>query len=703
MGSLVVVPKEGGSKQGHTKQSLWPAPMKLVGDAAEKERPERPAPESNSAISSASYFLDDPERMKECVRQALHKPEYSTFALYHETGFWQHLAKHPIFENLTLAVITFNAVWMAVDTDLNKADTLLDAAPIFVIAENVFCIYFSGEWIIRFMAWRRKRDSLQDGWFVFDSVMVFMMVAETWVMSLFLLIASSASSGGMGNTALLRLFRLLRLSRLARMLRSMPELMILIKGMMSATKSVFFVMCLLMIILYVFAIAMTQLSMGTEMGDTLYSSVGLSMYSLMVYGTFLDNLTWMVDQIGAESYACVFVFFVFVLLSALTVLNMLIGVLCEVVSAVAETERDGLQVSFVADKMKEIMKRLDRDNDGDISKDEFLQILQDDVAISALEEVGVDTRGIVDFADFIFEAGEDDKLSFQTFMEQVLRLRRSNIIKVRDLVEMRQALPEQIQKIEKRLVYRRAEDASEATASAQEVAVSGARQELDELQRRTANVESLLGSVLDEVKLLTQCLGPAELAYSGIPAAGAVADLPPQGPPPPCEPLVPPVGLPPPLLTPAAVESPMPETLLDTRGLSGQEADGRVPPPAPLKLAPLTPLAPLAPAHIQDESLESNGLEFSKLMMTQARPLHDANSYTTNYQMTMPRPRSPAEDQDTDAQPDSTWPSPLPPPGLPGMLVDEAAKPPLPPQPQRQQELRQVAAELGLPPNIRLP
>lgn len=47
------------------------------------------------------------------------------------------------------------------------------------------------------------------------------------------------------------------------------------------------------------------------------------------------------------SFIFVFVFYIFILLAALTVMNMLIGVLCEVVSAVAATEKESITVQYV--------------------------------------------------------------------------------------------------------------------------------------------------------------------------------------------------------------------------------------------------------------------------------------------------------------------------------------------------------------------
>merc|ERR1719183_950332 len=125
---------------------------------------------------------------------ALLKPEpYSVFNFYHKDGVWQKIAKHPLFENITLTVITANAVYMAIDTDWNKAPSLTEASTLFQFMEHAFCTYFFGEWLIRFLAFKNKLNGRKDAWFVFDSVLVFMMVMETWV--LLIVQAISGSSG----------------------------------------------------------------------------------------------------------------------------------------------------------------------------------------------------------------------------------------------------------------------------------------------------------------------------------------------------------------------------------------------------------------------------------------------------------------------------------------------------------------------------
>eukprot|EP00927_Polykrikos_kofoidii_P007811 TRINITY_DN13207_c1_g1_i1.p1 TRINITY_DN13207_c1_g1~~TRINITY_DN13207_c1_g1_i1.p1 ORF type:complete len:797 (-),score=164.93 TRINITY_DN13207_c1_g1_i1:49-2340(-) len=410
--------------------------------------------QKETEVKKEKAVFADTAAMKEKVRQNLAKPKYNVMDLYHKHGVWQYIAKHHVFDGFTLIVIAINAIWIAVETDGNDAQLLIDAHPVFQLAENLFCAYFSFEWLVRFNSFLRKRDSLKDAWFVFDSCMVLMMVLETWVLST-LILASAESDGerdqnsSLGNAALLKMSRLLRLSRMARMaklLRAMPELMILIKGMLAACRSVFFTLCLLGLVMFVFGIAFAQLTANTAVGDRLFRNVPDSMFTLLIHGTLLDDVAAVVNKISTEGGLLVGLFFVYILLAALTVMNMLIGVLCEVVSAVAATEREEMLVSYVGGKLRKVVELLDTDGGGTISKKEFLQILENLDAIKALQDVGVDVVGLVDFADFIFEVendvGDEDEdegveLTLGQFMEVVLQLRGSNNATVKDVVDLR--------------------------------------------------------------------------------------------------------------------------------------------------------------------------------------------------------------------------------------------------------------------------
>jgi len=402
------------------------------------------APIITNPTSSTSLELIS--QVKDQVKTNIHKEDYDVTEFYHTTGFSQWLARHQKFEHLTLLVICLNALWIWIDTDLNPGAMLITSPPVFQIAEHAFCCYFSYEWIIRFLAFRRKRDGLRDFWFVFDSLLVWTMIFETWVMSIVFLAAMDSGSGGMGNASILRIARLLRLTRMARMarlLRALPELLILIKGMVAALRSVCFALGLLGLILYVFGVAFTQLCEDTSL-EGQFETVIRSMHTLLVYGALMDEVSSLITDIEEENIFLLLIFYMFLLLASLTVMNMLVGVITEMVLKVGATERAQATKSFVTDKLMELMMTgADENNDNRISKEEFIWMLHNKRANRVLHEVGVDVIGLLDFADTIFEPTPDEgqvgekQLTVKEFMKVILDLRGDQGAKVRDIMELR--------------------------------------------------------------------------------------------------------------------------------------------------------------------------------------------------------------------------------------------------------------------------
>merc|ERR1712226_1182517 len=97
------------------------------------------------------------------------------------------------------------------------------------------------------------------------------------------------------------------------------------------------------------------------------------------------------------------VFIIFVLLASLMVLNMLIGMLCAVVTAVAAQEKEKVLVTYVKSKLMSVLEKLDEDKNGTISKDEFEQLVNIPEAVRALEDLGVDVPNLTSLADHLFE------------------------------------------------------------------------------------------------------------------------------------------------------------------------------------------------------------------------------------------------------------------------------------------------------------
>jgi len=449
--------ERGGQRSGggRKSQSVWGRDLEdsgrqdqcgnKISAGSKKDLPAPGSGQNNSDMKKCPF--PDAAAMKDRVREAINRKPYNVMDFYWEEGFAQRIARSSIFDQITLVVIAFNALWIAIDTDLNDAEVLINAQPPFIVAENLFCVYFFFEWSVRFCAFQRKINGFKDKWFAFDSTLVFFMVMETWVMTVFLIAQGGGKNNGMGNASILRLVRLMRLTRMARMarlLRAMPELMILVKAILVAFRSVFFTLCLLLLIIYVFAIAFVQLTSETTesaVREDYFSGVLPAMYTLLLIGNMPDHSPF-VEAVAAEDPVWAVVLAMFMFLGPLTVMGMLAGVLVEVVSVVSSVERETMVVTYVTEQLHRMLNEVDLDGDASLTQEEFQRLVVRPDAARMMASVGVDVIGLAEFCDFLFTDSEE--ISFASFMELVLQLRGTNQATVKDIVDMRKFMRQEL-------------------------------------------------------------------------------------------------------------------------------------------------------------------------------------------------------------------------------------------------------------------
>jgi len=380
----------------------------------------------------------DANAMKDKIRQAAFQEPYDVKAFYHDDGIAQRIARSHRFEKAGLLVIFLNCVWIPVDIDVTRQGTLDKHHPLYLMLENFFCAFFFFEWLTSFIAFKSKMQGFRNYWFLLDSVLVPLMIFETWIMWPLMYITNSEErDSGMGNASVLKLVRMIKLTRMlrmARLLRTIPEVMILIKGLAVAARSVLCTICLLAIIIYFFAIFFTELTSGTDLGDSRFQTVMQGMKTLLLYAT-LPDLAEIVEEAGTEHFVFAVFMMTYILLATLTVMNMLIGVLVEVVGVVSAVEIEELACVDVKTKLQSIYGHIDRDESSTISRREFEGLLMLPEAARTIQAVGVDVVSLIDFADLIFP--DNIELSFGDFMELVLQFRGSNTATVRDVVELR--------------------------------------------------------------------------------------------------------------------------------------------------------------------------------------------------------------------------------------------------------------------------
>mmetsp|Transcript_10298 Transcript_10298/g.24758 ORF Transcript_10298/g.24758 Transcript_10298/m.24758 type:complete len:612 (-) Transcript_10298:230-2065(-) len=404
------------------------------------------------------------------------------------------IAYGPCFLNLTIVVIVLNAIWMLIDVEWNHstlrgADGRRPLQDLSVVLENCFCSFFSVEILIRLFGFRRWRFMFKDAWFLFDISLVILMVLENWVLPLLSLLDPDLNSDALDSISLVRLFRLLRLGRIFRMLRFHPEMRLLVKSIARAMNAVFNILFLLVLVTYLFAIIFTsQLGVpGTEppnpdlseaTAQQLFADLGSSMLSLFTHGVLADELAFAILLIDEDSIILFWLFTLFVVISGITLLNMLIGVLCQVVEDNSrEHEKQQILVDLKT-SLEDAFNALDTSHDGKVSEEEFLKMRADPNVINIFVRLGMEESAIIQrlnhMQETIFAAAKGDdvdesfmtdsrdpasarrpaSLSFSQFCDQVIELQMNNaagVLDVQMLASKVRAEDKQIQTMLKRL------------------------------------------------------------------------------------------------------------------------------------------------------------------------------------------------------------------------------------------------------------
>merc|ERR1711971_254424 len=124
----------------------------------------------------------------------------------------------------------------------------------------------------------------------------------------------------------------------------------------------------------------------------------------------------------------------FIGLAGFTVMNMLIGILCEAVSAVTEESQNEMFAREVAAQISVLVEQVDEDHDGHISKQEVNRIVMTPSLTHGFTDIGVDVVGLADFADFIFE--QTEQINYMQFANMVALFRGNKTATVKDVTEI---------------------------------------------------------------------------------------------------------------------------------------------------------------------------------------------------------------------------------------------------------------------------
>ena len=200
---------------------------------------------------------------------------------------------------------------------------------------NNLCLAFFGvELVLRISSYRRPWRFFLEGWNVFDFIVI-----------------GIAFIPGISNSS--TIFRLARLARIVRVVHLLPDVRILITGVIRSLPPLGSMAILTTLILFVYGMVGWQL-FGEELPNH-WGNIGEAMLTLFVMLT-LENFPVYMDQ-GMAIHPWSWVFFVsFILIAAFVVINVFIGIVLNSMEEARELER---RPKIRPDEVAPVAERID--------------------------------------------------------------------------------------------------------------------------------------------------------------------------------------------------------------------------------------------------------------------------------------------------------------------------------------------------------
>ncbi len=259
------------------------------------------------------------------------------------------LVENQIFSNFILIVILINAVVMGLQTSAKLEASI---GHIMGMIDLVCLIIFTVEIVLKLMAYGIR--FFTDGWNIFDFVIVILSFAT----GLSFLSAFRA----------FRVFRVLRTLKAVKGLRALralrlvswlDKLKMIIAAIGKSIPGILWSGCLLLLIYYIFSIMGVTL-FGGAFPDW-FGTIGKSMYTLFQVMT-LESWSMGISRPVMEVYHTAWLYFVpFVLISSFIMMNVIVGIVVNAISEVAEInekEEENEKEETKEDKLKAEIKLL---------------------------------------------------------------------------------------------------------------------------------------------------------------------------------------------------------------------------------------------------------------------------------------------------------------------------------------------------------
>lgn len=224
------------------------------------------------------------------------------------------LRSNKLFEVLVISIIIFSALVIGAKTyeipdDVSRLIRILDWG---------ITLFFIVEITIRFLAEENKKNFFKSGWNIFDTLIVLISIIP------------------IDNTDIATVGRLIRIFRVLRMISIIPELRLLLNSLLKALPQLGYVMLLMFIIFYIYAAVGT--TFFYDINKELWRDIAISMLTLFRVMTFEDWTDVMYEIMEVYSFSWIY-FLSFIFFTAFAFLNMIIGIVVNVLEDERQKER----------------------------------------------------------------------------------------------------------------------------------------------------------------------------------------------------------------------------------------------------------------------------------------------------------------------------------------------------------------------------
>jgi voltage-gated sodium channel len=258
-----------------------------------------------------------------------------------QSSFYR-LRTNKAFELFVIGIIVFSAVTIGVRT--------YDLPPLLVsvvgVLDWVITVIFLVEIVVRFLGEPVKKQFFRSGWNVFDSLIV------------------AVSLIPVEDSELALIGRLVRIFRVLRMVSIIPELRMLLNSLIKAMPQLGYVLLMMFIIFYIYA-AVGSTFFATINPD-LWGDIAVSLLTLFRVMTFEDWTDVMYQTMAVYPLSWAY-YISFIFFTAFAFLNMIIGIVVNVLEEEHQRERDALaaasgeptlrDLQFQIAELKQLIKR----------------------------------------------------------------------------------------------------------------------------------------------------------------------------------------------------------------------------------------------------------------------------------------------------------------------------------------------------------